>query len=310
MTGRTDRIIHSGRVPERRNASIRRRRLIAFLRRWPELVRTSTWSARASVSRSIRLMMSRTASAPMPEVNRRPLPAWLNFSSRLRSSVSPTVSIGLIDSSSSRSLRSSSFRPWACSLSWPFSARERLVHRGAKVGDLLVDGGRLVALALLDLLVDALGLGADDGPQLGGRGLAALVAGGDDDLAGRLEDDRLLGGAGLELGEPGLDALGRGDDLLGAGGALRLELGLGRLERGRQLVAVALDVGLELGLELAEALAGLAAAAGGLLLDVRGEALAGLLVDARDDVQGEVQDPLEVAGADVEQDARGGWACP
>ena len=35
-------IIHSGRVPERRNASIRRRRLIAFFRRWPELVRTST----------------------------------------------------------------------------------------------------------------------------------------------------------------------------------------------------------------------------------------------------------------------------
>ena len=125
MTGRTDRIIHSGRVPERRKASIRRRRLIAFLRRWPELVRTSTWSWRPRVSRSIRLMMSRTASAPMPEVNRRPLPAWLNFSSRLRSSVSPTVSMGLIDSSSSRSLRSSSFRPWACSLSWPFSARER-----------------------------------------------------------------------------------------------------------------------------------------------------------------------------------------
>ena len=44
MTGRTERIIHSGRVPDRRNASIRRSRLIAFLRRWPELVRTSTWS--------------------------------------------------------------------------------------------------------------------------------------------------------------------------------------------------------------------------------------------------------------------------
>ena len=28
-------IIHSGRLPERRNASIRRSRLIAFLRRWP-----------------------------------------------------------------------------------------------------------------------------------------------------------------------------------------------------------------------------------------------------------------------------------
>src|SRR4029078_2847795 len=41
----------------------------------------------------------------------------------------------------------------------------------------------------------------------------------------------------------------------------------------------------------------------GLFLDVRGEALARLLVDRGDDVQGEVQDPLEVAGADVEQDA-------
>ena len=41
MTGRTDRIIHSGRLPERRNASIRRSRLIAFLRRWPDVVRTS-----------------------------------------------------------------------------------------------------------------------------------------------------------------------------------------------------------------------------------------------------------------------------
>jgi hypothetical protein len=46
MTGMTDRIIHSGRVPERRKASIRRSRLMAFLRRWPDVVRTSTWRAR------------------------------------------------------------------------------------------------------------------------------------------------------------------------------------------------------------------------------------------------------------------------
>ena len=72
MTGRTDRIIQSGRVPQRRNASMRRSRLMAFLRRWPELVRTSTWSERASSSRSIRLMISRTASAPMPAPNTRP----------------------------------------------------------------------------------------------------------------------------------------------------------------------------------------------------------------------------------------------
>ena len=54
MTGSTDRIIHSGRVPQRRNASMRRSRLIAFLRRMPEVVRTSLWSFAASVSRSIR----------------------------------------------------------------------------------------------------------------------------------------------------------------------------------------------------------------------------------------------------------------
>ena len=41
MTGRTERIIHSGRAPERRKASMRRSRLMAFLRRMPELVRTS-----------------------------------------------------------------------------------------------------------------------------------------------------------------------------------------------------------------------------------------------------------------------------
>jgi hypothetical protein len=45
------------------------------------------------------------------------------------------------------------------------------------------------------------------------------------------------------------------------------------VERGGQLVAMALDVRLELGLELAQALAE-AASAGGLLLDVRREALA------------------------------------
>ena len=72
MTGSTDRIIQSGRVPLRRKASMRRSRLMAFLRRWPELVRTSMWSERASSSRSIRLMISRTASAPMPAPNTRP----------------------------------------------------------------------------------------------------------------------------------------------------------------------------------------------------------------------------------------------
>ena len=64
-----------------------------------------------------------------------------------------------------------------------------------------------------------------------------------------------------------------------------------------------MSVGAQLVLELGQALAGLAAAALGLFLD-RGEgALAGVLVDVGDDVQREVEDPLEVARADVEQDA-------
>src|SRR6185312_1003275 len=44
-------------------------------------------------------------------------------------------------------------------------------------------------------------------------------------------------------------------------------------------------------------------AALGLLLDRREGPLAGVLVDVRDDVQGEVEDALQVARADVEQDA-------
>ncbi len=103
---------------------------------------------------------------------------------------------------------------------------ERLGDAGLEVGDLLLDRPLLVTLALLQLGGDALGLGRDDLAEGGGRLLAALGAGGDDDLARRGEDDRVLGDAGLELGEPGLDLLGGGDDLLGPDGALGLEVRL------------------------------------------------------------------------------------
>jgi hypothetical protein len=76
-----------------------------------------------------------------------------------------------------------------------------------------------------------------------------------------------------------------------------------RVARWASLGAVPLDVGLELGLELVEPLAGLAAPAGGFLLQLCGEAGPDVLVDARHDVEREVQDPLEIAGTDVEQDA-------
>ena len=47
-------------------------------------------------------------------------------------------------------------------------------------------------------------------------GLVGLVAGGDDDLAGRLEDDRLVGGAGAQGVDGGLGRLLRLDKLGGA----------------------------------------------------------------------------------------------
>ena len=65
----------------------------------------------------------------------------------------------------------------------------------AQVLDLLLDRARLVGLALLEVGVDLLGVLADDLAQAGGGLLAALVAGGDDDLAGRGEGDGLLGDA-------------------------------------------------------------------------------------------------------------------
>ena len=86
MTGSTERIIHSGRVPLRRNASMRRSRLMAFLRRMPDVVRTSPCSFAPSVSRSMRMISSRTASAPMPAPKSRGAPRtpepYLRSSSR------------------------------------------------------------------------------------------------------------------------------------------------------------------------------------------------------------------------------------
>ena len=84
---------------------------------------------------------------------------------------------------------------------------ERVVHRRAEVLDLLLDGARLIGLALLEVGVDLLGVLADDLAQARGGFLAALLARGHDDLTGRLERDGLGGDAGLELGEGGLGHL-------------------------------------------------------------------------------------------------------
>ena len=180
---------------------------------------------------------------------------------------------------------------------------ERVVDAAREVGDLLLDGARLVGLALLEIGVDLLAVLGDDLAQARGRLLAALVAGGHDDLAGRGERDRVLRDTGLELGQEGLGRLRGGRDLLGPRGTLALQVGLGPGELLVELVLLLVDLRAQLVLELGQTLAGLAAAALGLFLDRRERTLARVLIDVGDDVQREVQDPLEVARADVEQDA-------
>ena len=180
---------------------------------------------------------------------------------------------------------------------------DRVVERRAQVGDLLLHRPGLVGLALLEVGVDLLGVVTDDLAQSRGGVLAALVAGGDHDLARRGERDGLLGDAGLELGELSARPLACGRDLLGPGGPLGLQVRLGPGELGVELVLVLVQLGAQLVLELGQALAALAATTLGLVLDRGQGALARVLVDVGDDVQGEVEDPLQVARADVEEDA-------
>ena len=67
---------------------------------------------------------------------------------------------------------------------------------------------------------------------------------------------------------------------------------------------------LQLVLELGERLAAAATTAFGLLFELLQQARARVLVDPGDEVQGEVEDALEVARADVEQDAQARLGVP
>ena len=77
---------------------------------------------------------------------------------------------------------------------------------------------------------------------------------------------------------------------LGALGPLALELAQSLLELGQPALDLVVALGLELVLLLVD-----------LLLDLRQLLVAPVRVDARDDVGGEVDDPLEVLGGDVQQ---------
>ena len=79
---------------------------------------------------------------------------------------------------------------------------------------------------------------------------------------------------------------------------------------GGDLRALLGDRGLELRLLGLDHLAGTGDPLGHLLVDAGERLLALVLVDAGDDVEREVEDPLQVARADVEQDAEPRRACP
>ena len=110
----------------------------------------------------------------------------------------------------------------------------------------------------------------------------------------------------------GLGRLLRLDKL---GGALRALLFALALERGQARRSARPSAPVEIGAAAGPrartgALPRAATTALGLLFELLEQARARVLVDPGDDVQGEVEDALEVARADVEQDAQADWACP
>ncbi len=118
------------------------------------------------------------------------------------------------------------------------------------------------------------------------------------------EGDRVGCHGPLDLRELGLGRLCRGGDLLRPGGALRLEVFPDARQIGTQGVGLAIDLAPQAILQLGQLLAALAAATFCLFLDRSQGALARVLVHVGDDVQREVEDPLKVARADIEQDAK------
>ncbi len=176
-------------------------------------------------------------------------------------------------------------------------------HLDLEVGDLLLGRPLLALFPEAELLGHALGLGRRDLAEACDGLLRPLLAGREDNLAGGNERDGLLGDPGLQLGEPPLDLLGCAADLVGAARSLGLEVreqgSLGRHE----LVLLAREDGALLVVEVVAALAG-PATPRGLLVESHEGAPARVLVDVGDDIQREVEDPLEVARADVQQDAQ------
>ena len=93
---------------------------------------------------------------------------------------------------------------------------DRSAHLDLEIRDLLLRGALLGLLAGPELLGDPLRLGGRDLAQARPGLLGALLARAEHHLAGGGEGDRLLGGAGLELGQARLDLLRGTAYLVGA----------------------------------------------------------------------------------------------
>ena len=132
-TGSWVRTIHSGLLPDFTKASITLRRLIAFLRRWPDVVRTSSWRPFRRPSREDVDRISRAASAPIPARNTSPK---RSRSSRYRDSVSksriaiPFNSSILAPISSSTAVRSSVKRS-STAITWDSTGCAARIARSA-----------------------------------------------------------------------------------------------------------------------------------------------------------------------------------
>src|SRR5439155_9590188 len=177
-----------------------------------------------------------------------------------------------------------------------------IVDAAGEVGDrgVALLGG--LRLGILDLGVESGDLGLHGLAQRGQRVLGCL-AGAGDHLARWLEDHVLGDGLATRL-DARLDPLGCGRQLLAARRealVVSTDVGLVASLNLRLLVG---DGALELGPLVLDHRLGASDARVHLLLDALQRLLALVLVDARDDIQSEVKYPLQVAGADVEQDAQ------
>ena len=181
-------------------------------------------------------------------------------------------------------------------------ADERLLDAGSQVRELSIQPLLGLCLGGIDLGVERLDLSGHGLAQCGQRVLRDVALLGHD-LAGGREDD-VLGDRLAGALQRRLDLLGGGGQLLGTRGeSLVLAAAIG-IEGPLHLRLLVGDRLLELGLAGVQRFAGARDARLHLLVDADQRLLALALVHAAHDVHGEVEDALQVARADVEQDAQ------